>query len=155
MWRTIAISVIHLILANAASLAGHISIGDHAIIGGLSGIHQYVRIGPYSMVGGCCAPRAGFTPVYASCGRISCAHVRPEFHRSAAARVFRRTDYRAQTCLRSPLPIGTSGRRSREAGAEDHSKDNPDVLQVVLAFMEGTKRGICRSVGKDQEHDEE
>ena len=32
-------------MANAASLAGHITIGDHAIIGGLSGIHQYVRIG--------------------------------------------------------------------------------------------------------------
>jgi len=44
----------HLILANAASLAGHITIGDHAIIGGLTGVHQFVRIGAYAMVGGCC-----------------------------------------------------------------------------------------------------
>ena len=35
----------HLILANAASLAGHIAIGDHAIIGGLTGIHQHVPNG--------------------------------------------------------------------------------------------------------------
>ena len=42
----------HLIMANAASLAGHITIGDHAIIGGLTGIHQFVRIGAYGFVGG-------------------------------------------------------------------------------------------------------
>jgi UDP-N-acetylglucosamine acyltransferase len=33
------------ILANGVTLAGHIEIEDHAIIGGLSAIHQFVRIG--------------------------------------------------------------------------------------------------------------
>jgi UDP-N-acetylglucosamine acyltransferase len=28
--------------------------------------------------------------------------------------------------------------------------DQPDVM-AVLAFLEGTKRGICRSIGKDEE----
>ena len=42
----------HVIMANAATLAGHIDIEDHAIIGGLSAIHQFVRIGAYSLVGG-------------------------------------------------------------------------------------------------------
>ncbi len=40
------------ILANCAALAGHILIEDHAIVGGLTGVHQHVRIGAYSMVGG-------------------------------------------------------------------------------------------------------
>jgi acyl-[acyl carrier protein]--UDP-N-acetylglucosamine O-acyltransferase len=31
-------------LANNATLAGHISIGDHAIVGGLVAIHQFVRL---------------------------------------------------------------------------------------------------------------
>jgi UDP-N-acetylglucosamine acyltransferase len=39
-------------LANAATLAGHIEIEDHAIIGGLVGIHQFTRIGAYSIIGG-------------------------------------------------------------------------------------------------------
>ncbi|MFY9942595.1 MAG: acyl-ACP--UDP-N-acetylglucosamine O-acyltransferase [Desulfobacterales bacterium] len=40
------------VLANAATLAGHILIGDFATIGGLVAIHQFVRIGEYAFVGG-------------------------------------------------------------------------------------------------------
>jgi UDP-N-acetylglucosamine acyltransferase len=40
------------ILANAATLAGHVEVEDHAIIGGLVGIHQFTRIGAYSYIGG-------------------------------------------------------------------------------------------------------
>lgn len=39
------------IMANAASLAGHIDIGQGAIIGGLVGVHQFVRIGSFSIIG--------------------------------------------------------------------------------------------------------
>ena len=41
-----------IIMSNAATLGGHIEIGDHAIIGGLVAIHQFVRIGAYAFVGG-------------------------------------------------------------------------------------------------------
>lgn len=40
------------ILANAATLAGHVDIGKKAVIGGLSAIHQFVRIGEYAYIGG-------------------------------------------------------------------------------------------------------
>ena len=40
------------IMANNATLAGHIVIGDHVIIGGLVAIHQFVRIGEYAYIGG-------------------------------------------------------------------------------------------------------
>jgi UDP-N-acetylglucosamine acyltransferase len=40
------------ILANNATLAGHITIGDYATIGGLVAIHQFVRIGNYAYIGG-------------------------------------------------------------------------------------------------------
>ncbi len=40
------------ILSNNATLAGHITIGDNATIGGLVAIHQFVRIGDYAFVGG-------------------------------------------------------------------------------------------------------
>ena len=42
----------NVILANNATLAGHVEIDDNAIIGGNSAIHQFVRIGKYSMIGG-------------------------------------------------------------------------------------------------------
>ena len=40
-------------LANYVGLSGHVTIEDRAVIGGLSGIHQYGRVGFLSMIGGC------------------------------------------------------------------------------------------------------
>lgn len=40
------------ILANNATLAGHVIVEDRAIIGGLSGVHQFIRIGELSITGG-------------------------------------------------------------------------------------------------------
>jgi UDP-N-acetylglucosamine acyltransferase len=40
------------ILANGVTLAGHISIGDWALIGGLTAVHQFVHIGQHAMVSG-------------------------------------------------------------------------------------------------------
>ncbi len=42
----------NVIMANGATLAGHVTIGDHAFISGLVVIHQFIRIGPQVMVGG-------------------------------------------------------------------------------------------------------
>ena len=42
----------HVIMANNATLAGHVLVEDEAIIGGLTGVHQFVRIGRMSIVGG-------------------------------------------------------------------------------------------------------
>jgi UDP-N-acetylglucosamine acyltransferase len=41
----------HCVLANNATLAGHVHVGDWATIGGLSGIHQFCHIGAHAMIG--------------------------------------------------------------------------------------------------------
>jgi UDP-N-acetylglucosamine acyltransferase len=41
----------HCILANNATLAGHVHIGDWVIVGGLTGVHQFVKIGAHAMIG--------------------------------------------------------------------------------------------------------
>nr|HNW94392.1 acyl-ACP--UDP-N-acetylglucosamine O-acyltransferase [bacterium] len=40
------------IMANSATLAGHITVDDHASIGGLTPVHQFVRIGTFAFIGG-------------------------------------------------------------------------------------------------------
>jgi UDP-N-acetylglucosamine acyltransferase len=42
----------HVILANSVQLAGHVEVGDYAIIGGLAGAHQFTRIGAHTYVAG-------------------------------------------------------------------------------------------------------
>jgi UDP-N-acetylglucosamine acyltransferase len=39
------------IFANNATLAGHVSVGDWAILGGFTGVHQFVRVGAHSFCG--------------------------------------------------------------------------------------------------------
>ncbi len=40
------------VFANSAQLAGHVEVGDWAILGGFTGVHQFVRIGAHSFTGG-------------------------------------------------------------------------------------------------------
>ncbi|MCW8893105.1 MAG: acyl-ACP--UDP-N-acetylglucosamine O-acyltransferase [Deltaproteobacteria bacterium] len=42
----------HVILANAATLAGHVEVDDYAILGGLSAVHQFTRVGCHVMASG-------------------------------------------------------------------------------------------------------
>lgn len=39
----------HTVFANCATLAGHVHVGDWVILGGLTGVHQFVQIGAHSM----------------------------------------------------------------------------------------------------------
>ncbi|MFH1855776.1 MAG: acyl-ACP--UDP-N-acetylglucosamine O-acyltransferase [Candidatus Omnitrophota bacterium] len=41
------------VIANAGTLAGHVTIEDGAIIGGMVAVHQFVRVGKLSIIGGC------------------------------------------------------------------------------------------------------
>ncbi len=42
----------NVIMANNATLGGHVHVGDYAVIGGLAAVHQFVRIGAYAVIGG-------------------------------------------------------------------------------------------------------
>ena len=42
----------HVIMANAATLAGHVTIEEWAVVGALSPVHQFVRVGAHSYIGG-------------------------------------------------------------------------------------------------------
>ena len=43
----------HIIMSNVGTLAGHVTVEDYAVIGGLVAIHQFCRVGTMSMIGGC------------------------------------------------------------------------------------------------------
>ena len=43
----------HCIIANGGTLAGHVTLEDRVVIGGLTAVHQFVRMGTMCIVGGC------------------------------------------------------------------------------------------------------
>ncbi len=57
------------ILANYAQLAGHVVLADNVTIGGLSGIHQRVRVGTHAIVGGHTAVDYDVPPYASVAGR--------------------------------------------------------------------------------------
>ena len=42
----------HVIMANGTTLAGHVTIGDWAVVGAFSGVHQFCRVGRHAIIGG-------------------------------------------------------------------------------------------------------
>ena len=41
------------IFSNNGTLAGHVQVGDYAVMGGLTAVHQFCRIGRFAITGGC------------------------------------------------------------------------------------------------------
>jgi len=39
--------------SNNGTLGGHVQVGDHAVVGGLTAVHQFCRIGRFAITGGC------------------------------------------------------------------------------------------------------
>ena len=58
-----------IIMSNGIQLAGHIHIGDWAIIGGLAAAHQFTNIGAHSMTGGMSAIRQDIPPYVLGAGQ--------------------------------------------------------------------------------------
>jgi UDP-N-acetylglucosamine acyltransferase len=43
----------NIVMSNVGTLAGHVTVEDHAIVGGLAAVHQFCRIGKMAIIGGC------------------------------------------------------------------------------------------------------
>ncbi len=52
----------NVIMANNATLGGHVTVGDFAIIGGLAAVHQFIRIGDHAIIGGMSGVEADVIP---------------------------------------------------------------------------------------------
>lgn len=62
------------ILANNATLAGHIIVGDYVTVGGLVAIHQFVKIGDYAYIGGKSAVAKDIPPYVIASGDRASLH---------------------------------------------------------------------------------
>ena len=51
-----------IVMANQATIAGHVCVDDNAILGGLSAVHQFCRVGKLSMIGGMSAVEHDVVP---------------------------------------------------------------------------------------------
>jgi UDP-N-acetylglucosamine acyltransferase len=137
----------HTIFANNAQLAGHVEVGDWAILGGFTVAHQFVRIGAHGMTALCSTLLADQPPFVMSQGQPAQARSmnfeglrRRGFSpaRIAAVKAMHKALYR------DSLTLAQSQDRIREIG-QATPEAQPDV-QMMLDFLGGVspQRGIVR-----------
>ena len=130
------------ILANGATLAGHILIEDHAIIGGLSAVHQFCQIGTHAFISGLTGVSLDIPPyMLASGSRAKLFGLNnvglKRHHFSENSLKALKKAYR--TIFRSGLTLEKALKRARE----DTISQVPEV-QHLLDFIQRSKRGISR-----------
>jgi UDP-N-acetylglucosamine acyltransferase len=129
------------VLANNATLAGHVEVDDHAIIGGMTAIHQFCIIGAHVMVGGCSGVAQDVPPFVIAQGN----HATP-FGVNAVGLKRRGFDKDEMQAIRNAYKIlYRSEKTLDEAKAEIEAlaKEQP-VVQQYLDFFTRSTRGIIR-----------
>ena len=131
----------HVIFSNNGTIAGHVVVEDHAIIGGLSGVHQFCRLGRHSIIGGCTKIVQDVPPFMIADGNP--AEIRGINQVGLERRGFPLEATRAlreayRLLYRSNLNV----KQACEKIAAEHA--GPEVTSQLLAFIEGSQRGIVR-----------
>lgn len=131
----------HIIMVNAANLAGHIHVEDYAIIGGLTGVHQFTRIGAHCIIGGASAISKDVAPYLLVSGNRAKTHGLNLI--GLKRRGFKEDTIRSlkeayRLIFRSALLLHTALEKVRS-----EVEDCPEVRHFV-EFIEQSKRGICR-----------
>lgn len=133
------------VLANSVALAGHITIEDRAVIGGLVGVHQFVRVGTLSIVGGCSRVIQDVPP-YATCvgypAKVFGLNTEG-LRRAEMSEENRRALHHAFRILfQSKLSMSHALEQvAQELGTSDSSPE----LTHLLDFIRQSKRGVCRA----------
>lgn len=128
------------IMSNVATLAGHVTVEDKAVLGGLAAVHQFCRIGTMAIVGGCSKVVQDVPPYMMADGNP--ARVRG-LNREGLKR--RGVDAESQTRLKQAYKIlYRSGLNREEAIARMLESSEGDATVRHLAdFASGTQRGLC------------
>ncbi len=131
----------HVVMANAATLAGHVTVEDHAIVGGLVAIHQHSRVGESAILGGGAMVSLDVPPFCIAAGD------RAKLHGLNVIGIQRRGfDKQTISDLRGAYRVlFQSSLKLKEALGQiaERYPDSPRVAQLVR-FVENSERGVCR-----------
>ncbi|MFC1808803.1 acyl-ACP--UDP-N-acetylglucosamine O-acyltransferase [Candidatus Omnitrophota bacterium] len=128
-------------LANVATLAGHVTVEDRAIIGGLSAVHQFVRIGKLAIIGGCSKVVQDVPPFTMADGHPvkafginSVGLDRNDFPKEEKAELKRAY----KIIFRSKLSNNNAVEKLKSELQQYPS------IQYLILFLEASSRGVCR-----------
>lgn len=128
------------IMANNATLAGHVIVEDQSILGGLTAVHQFVRIGRLSITGGCSKVVKDIPPFAMADGNPASVHMvnKVGLERAGVSDEIQRSLKEAYKMIyRKNLTVAAA----LEAMNELASSPELDSLKT---FIRSSERGIAR-----------
>lgn len=134
----------HCILANSTNLAGHVTIEDYAYFGGMSGAHQFTRIGKHSFISGGSMIGKDVPPF--------CLVMRnPAQYAGINAVGLKRHNFTADE-IHSIQDIyryifGSKGLNTSQALQKIETEIQPSVLRdYIIQFIKNSERGIIKGI---------
>jgi UDP-N-acetylglucosamine acyltransferase len=141
----------HTILANAVALSGHVEVQDFATLGGLSGVHQFCRVGTHAFVGGATVVTQDVLPYSLTVGnraRFFGLNVIGLRRRGFSAQAIAALK---QACRRLATPGVPLAEALRRIESEDPLTDE---VRTLVAFVRSSERGVVlerrRGAGDDE-----
>jgi UDP-N-acetylglucosamine acyltransferase len=131
----------HTVFANVATLAGHVHVGDYAILGGFTGAHQFVSIGAHSITGVATVLLQDLPPYVMAAGNTAKPFgINSEGlkRRGFSAEKIAAVKKAYKTLYRGGLTLEDARKKiaAEVAGCPE--------LQLLLDFLERSRRGIIR-----------
>jgi UDP-N-acetylglucosamine acyltransferase len=130
-----------IIMSNVATLAGHVTVEDYAVIGGLAAVHQFCRIGKMAMIGGCSKVVQDVPPFMMADGN-------PAETRTVNKTGMERNGIseEAQSALRQAYKILFREGLTVSNGIAKVEKELPPLPEVkhLIQFVRASERGISK-----------
>ncbi len=127
-------------LANNATLAGHVIVEDKAILGGLSAVHQFVRVGKLSITGGCSKITQDIPPFVMVDG-----HPARAFGINSIGLDRAGFSSNEKSIIKKAFKIIFKSGLILKNAISQIQQDLPQTpsIQTILEFLEKSERGIC------------
>jgi len=141
------------ILANSASLAGHVVVEDFATLSAFAGVHQKCRVGTYAFVGAYTVLTRDALPFIKTVGQRNQARIYGINQVGLARRGF--TPEQIDSLRKAYRWLFQKGLRLKQAVGEIHvSGIETDEVRQLIQFMENSSRGFVRRVSRIEEGSE-
>lgn len=130
------------VIANNGTLAGHVTIEDRTVIGGLVAIHQFVRVGKLSIIGGCSKVVQDIPP-YSTCDGHPARVYGLNLIGLRRSGVNRDTIKKLHLAFKLLFNSGVSVKHAAEKAAREILP--AEEITYLLDFIKGSQRGLVRS----------
>jgi UDP-N-acetylglucosamine acyltransferase len=130
----------HVIMANCATLAGHVHLDDYAILAGLCAVHQFCRVGKYAFISGVTGVPKDIPPFMIAAGsraKLYGLNVVGLERRGFTKEEINHLKRAYRMLFRSTLPMSTSLKIVQEEISSPH-------VDELIRFIQSSKRGVCR-----------